>query len=203
MEDGAMCQQWKNRLRDLTKSIYGSRRSLLDTIELRESEMKVRTTTTSNPWSANPLARAADSQEDDPMEEANPIVRFRSDVYSSEEIEAMRAAYTEQHDFPVALRAPTSVEMMITQGLLEGNILAQGLPQFLKRTCENDMLRAIQNTIYAQVEGELSFQLPMEFPVYPDFQTRERLVGAILQGAKRGDMDQAKLTQMLGETKQV
>ncbi|EGZ10042.1 hypothetical protein PHYSODRAFT_521619 [Phytophthora sojae] len=135
-----MCQQWKNRLRDLTKSIYGSRRSLLDTIELRESEMKVRTTTTSNPWSANPLARAADSQEDDPMEEANPI---------------------------------------------------------------NDMLRAIQNTIYAQVEGELSFQLPMEFPVYPDFQTRERLVGAILQGAKRGDMDQAKLTQMLGETKQV
>ncbi|EGZ18556.1 hypothetical protein PHYSODRAFT_448792, partial [Phytophthora sojae] len=86
-----------------TKSIYGSRRSLLDTIELRESEMKVRTTTTSNPWSANPLARAADSQEDDPMEEANPIVRFRT----------------------------------------------------------------IQNTIYAQVEGELYFQLPMEFPVYP------------------------------------
>ncbi|KAK1940020.1 hypothetical protein P3T76_008343 [Phytophthora citrophthora] len=65
------------------------------------------------------------------------------------------------------------------------------------------MLRAIQNTIYAQVEGELYFHFSTDFPMYPDFQTRERLIHAILMGAKRLGFDTEKLTQMLGETKQV
>lgn len=200
---GATCQQWKNRLRDLTKSIYESPRSLMDTIELRLNSLKARPTTSTNPWELNPLVQGNQELEDEPMEEADTIIRFRTDVYKPDEIEEMRAAYMVDYDFPTKLREPTELERKITQGLLEGNILAQGLPQFLKRTCDNDLLRVIQNTIYVQVEGELFFQLPAQFPVYPDFQTRDRLVGAILQGAKRIGFDQNRLTEMLGETKQV
>ncbi|OWY96852.1 hypothetical protein PHMEG_00032773 [Phytophthora megakarya] len=182
---GTACQQGKNRLRDLTKSIFGSRRSLLDTIEFRENELKVRTATTNNPWAKNPLTQDHDEQEDVPMEEDNSIVCFRKDVYGAEENEVMRTIYTAARNFPSELRPSTEMEKKITQGILEGNILAQGLPLFLK------------------LEGELYIQLPTQLPVYPDFQTRERLVGAILQGSKRGGFDPANLTKMLGETKQV
>ncbi|OWY98482.1 hypothetical protein PHMEG_00030746 [Phytophthora megakarya] len=115
----------------------------------------------------------------------------------------MRREFETPYDFPTELRAPTEVEERIVQGMLEGTILAQSLPQFLKRTTDNTMLRLIQNTIHAQVEGELLFRLPNQFPVYADFQTRERLCNAMLQGVKRRDFDLGELTQMLGETKQV
>ncbi|POM78370.1 Hypothetical protein PHPALM_4104 [Phytophthora palmivora] len=189
-EGGVTCQQWKNRLRDLTKAVYRSRKSLLDCIELRENEIKVRLATTNNPWTRNPAVQTEQEQDDESMEGANSEVRFRNDVYTYTEINEMREVFKEPHDFPTELRLPTEVEKKITKGLLEGNILAQGLPQFLKRTCDNDMLRAIQNTIYAQVEGELYFHFSTDFPMYPDFQTRERLIHAILMGAKSPTTDE-------------
>eukprot|EP00644_Phytophthora_capsici_P015909 jgi/Phyca11/122996/e_gw1.49.242.1 len=138
------------------------------------------------------------------MEEDKPkTIRFKTDVYSAEEIAAMRELYETPYDFPTETRAPTAVEKKFTQGLLEGTILAQQLPQFLKRSTDNKMLRMIQNTIHAQVEGELMFQLPDDFPVYPNFQTRDRLRNAMLMGAERRGFDMKQLTQMLGETKQV
>ncbi|KAE8987999.1 hypothetical protein PR001_g22162 [Phytophthora rubi] len=174
-------QEWLRRLRGLVASIFDSKRSLLDGIALKESEIKVHHTRNENPWANYPLLQKTKAEEDDPMgEDSHPsVVRFKTDVYSQEEIATMRGVYEAPYDFPTELREPSQTEKQIIQGLLEGTILAQELPQFLKRTCNNEMLRVIQNTIHAQVEGELMFRLPGQFPMYPDFQTRDRLCNAV------------------------
>ncbi|GMF46017.1 unnamed protein product [Phytophthora fragariaefolia] len=201
--DGTV-QIWLRRLKGLAAFVYDSRRTLLDGISLKESEIKVHYARSENPWSNNPLLKNAKEDDDDPMEEQHSnIVRFRTAVYSPADIAEMRDIYNTPYGFPTELSEPTMTEKKIIQGLLEGTILAQELPHFLKRTCNNEMLRVIQNTIHAQVEGELMFRLPGQFPVYPDFQNRDRLCNAVLQGAKDRGFNMDQLTQMLGETKQV
>lgn len=197
-------QQWQRSLRELTASIYNRQNTLVEAIEVKESKLKLQHARNPDPWARNPLLKQASADLDEPMEEEQSnIVRFKTDLYSAEEISIMRNVFETPYDFPTELRASTEIEKKIVQGLLEGTILAQQLPQFLKRTSDNEILRVIQNTIHAQVEGELMFQLPGQFPVYPDFQTRDRLCNAMLQGAKRSGFDIEQLTQMLGETKQV
>ncbi|GMF44831.1 unnamed protein product [Phytophthora fragariaefolia] len=169
-------QQWIRRIKGLITTIFDSSRPLEDVISLKDELME---------------------------EKQDGIVRFKTDVYSSDEIEELRSIYKTPYEFPTILREPTNPEKRIIKGLLEGMILAQELPQFLKRTCNNEMLRVIQNTMHAQVEGELMIRLPGQFPVYPDFQTRDRLRYSILQGAKSKGFNMDELTQMLGETKQV
>ncbi|OWZ22316.1 hypothetical protein PHMEG_0003009 [Phytophthora megakarya] len=59
----------------------------------------------------------------------------------------------------------------LTRGHLGGTILCHKLPDFLKRVCTNEAYRKIQDTIKAQVEGDLILQLYQVFRVYPQFQS--------------------------------
>ncbi|EGZ04900.1 hypothetical protein PHYSODRAFT_440733, partial [Phytophthora sojae] len=93
-------RKWRAAMHDLTRSIYKVlNRSLTKTIDLRISELEVKTGATADPWS--------------------------------------------QKLFPQAESADTD------------------------RICSNASLRVIQNTIKAQVEGDLVLLLQPDFPVYP------------------------------------
>ncbi|OWZ18258.1 LOW QUALITY PROTEIN: hypothetical protein PHMEG_0007685 [Phytophthora megakarya] len=61
----------------------------------------------------------------------------------------------------------------------------------------------IQNTIKAQVEGDLVLQLYPDFRVYPQFQSRKRLSNEFLLGIDNGGNDPTKVTAMLREAKQI
>ncbi|ETP55445.1 hypothetical protein F442_00010 [Phytophthora nicotianae P10297] len=95
------------------------------------------------------------------------------------------------------------MEKEVIQGILEGTMLCPKLPDFLKRICDAQAYRKIQNTIKAQVGGYLLLKLNAEFKIYPQFQTRKRLTHEFLLGINNSENDPAKVTAMLQEAKQI
>ncbi|KAE8984390.1 hypothetical protein PR002_g22958, partial [Phytophthora rubi] len=198
-------RKWKQRLYDITRAIYKSRRSLCEIIEHRISTSQVRCTQPAlNPWAQRTSQEnmAADGDVDMSADKSSKF-RFLKSAYTAEEISALRSLCETPYGFPAAIRKPTTNEAKVIKGLLEGTILCAELPSFLKRVCTNEALRRIQNTIQAQVEGDLAMNLPQDFPVYPDFQSRDRLISMILLKPENGGHDKAKLVELLHDTKQI
>ncbi|OWZ11784.1 hypothetical protein PHMEG_00015142 [Phytophthora megakarya] len=138
------------------------------------------------------------------MTEGKPsIYRFLQSAFSSEQIKELRQTCEIRYGFPSHLRKPTEIESTIIRGLLEGTILCPRLPDFLKRICDPQAYRKSQNTIKAQVEGDLILKLYPEFKIYPQFQTRKRLTREFLLGINNSSNDPAKVTAMLQEAKQI
>ncbi|KAE8887420.1 hypothetical protein PF005_g15678 [Phytophthora fragariae] len=118
-------QQWQRSLRVLKASIYNHQNTLVEAIEVKERKLKLQHARNPDPWARNPLLKQASADLDEPMEEEQSnIVRFKTDLYSTEEISIMRKVFETPYDFPTELRATTAIEEKIVQGLLEGTILA-------------------------------------------------------------------------------
>ncbi|KAG3230716.1 hypothetical protein PI124_g24186 [Phytophthora idaei] len=148
-------------------------------------------------------ASGTEDQDVEMAQEVQSSFRFLQSKYAQEEITAMRNIWETGYGFLAQLRKPSDMENKVVKGLIEGTILCAKLPDFLKRICTNEALRKTQNTIQAQVEGDLILKLQADFPVYPDFQARARLVGMITVGLQHGRRDKDKVISLLKEAKQV
>ncbi|KAE9280110.1 hypothetical protein PR003_g28047 [Phytophthora rubi] len=198
-------RKWKGRLYDITRAIYKSRRSLIDIVEHRITTAQVTGQSLTNMWVIRAATTASENVDQgvDMTEDTTSSFRFHRATYSPEDIEELRRLCETAYGFPTQLRKPTNKETKIIKGLVEGTILCSRLPDFLKRICSNEALRKIQNTIHAQVEGDLLIKLQPEFPVYPDFQTKARLIGNITMGLENGRHDKQKVIELLQNAKQV
>ncbi|KAE8885379.1 hypothetical protein PF003_g30581 [Phytophthora fragariae] len=201
----ADARKWKGRLYDITRAIYKSRRSLTDIVEHRITTAKVTVPSLTTMWTnrAAAAATAPMDQDEDMTDDTTSLFRFHRAQYSPDDIAELRRICETTYGFPSQLRKPSDQETRIIKGLVEGTILCSKLPDFLKRICNNEALRKIQNTIHAQVEGDLIIKLLPEFPVYPDFQTKARLIGNITMGLESGRHDKQKVIALLQAAKQV
>lgn len=111
------------------------------------------------------------------------VFLFSKNVYSSEEIATMRAHCEREFELPSEQRPATDLETKIVLGLVHGHIVGSLLPAFVKRIMDTDQRARLRNTIRAQVEGELTLQLPSDFKVYAFNQTTHRLIDAIAMAA--------------------
>ncbi|EEY55362.1 uncharacterized protein PITG_09302 [Phytophthora infestans T30-4] len=67
----------------------------------------------------------------------------------------------------------------------------------------SELPRLIQNTIKAQVEGDLMHMPSSQFKVYPNFQSRKQLTNEFFMGIKNSANDPKRVAQMLQEAKQI
>lgn len=140
-------------------------------------------------------------QDVDMSEDTTSLFCFHRTTYSSDDIAELRRMCETTYGFPTHLRKPSEPENRIIKGLVEGTIICSILPDFLKRIYSNEALRKIQYTIHAQVEGDLIIKLQPEFPVYPDFQTKARLIGNITMRLESGRHDKQKVIALLQAAK--
>ncbi|KAG1685271.1 hypothetical protein DVH05_009639, partial [Phytophthora capsici] len=206
LKEGHMdSRKWKGRLQTVTRAIYKSRSSLSETLEVLVKSVQAKPAPATNPWSKRLFTEQPNEEKEDvEMVEGQPsIYRFLQSAYSAEQIVELRQTCETRYGFPSHLRKPTAKESTIIRGLLEGTILCPRLPDFLKRICNPQAYRKIQNTIKAQVEGDLLLKLHPEFKIYPQFQTRKRLTHEFLRGVNTSGNDPAKVTAMLQEAKQI
>ncbi|KAE8880233.1 hypothetical protein PF005_g26512 [Phytophthora fragariae] len=202
----ADARKWRARLYDIVRSVYKTRRSMMDIVDHRIATSQAAVAPVVNAWTQQNEQQKTDNENDMDVDMTgvdNSPYRFLKSVYTASEITLYRKICETPYGFPSKIRKPTEKEKNIIRGLLEGSILCAHLPAFLKRVCTNAALRMIQNTIQAQVEGDLVLQLPTDFPVYPDFQSRERLVGMILLGIRKSEHPEARVVALLKNAKQV
>ncbi|KAF4032897.1 hypothetical protein GN244_ATG15207 [Phytophthora infestans] len=157
-------RKWRARLEGLARSIYKSRRTLSETLSAAEQAVKARPAPVANPWEQRLFPQSTGNDEDiDMNDDKNSKFRFLRSAYSVNEIEEFRKLCETRYGFPSHLREPTTAEKKVIKGILEGSILCAVLPDFLKRVCTNKAYRYIQNTIKAQVEGDLVLQTLKNF----------------------------------------
>ncbi|KAF4144058.1 hypothetical protein GN958_ATG06760 [Phytophthora infestans] len=169
-DDKTNARKWRARLHDLTRTIYKSRRSLVETIEVNVRAAKAKPKQAANPWMERIAQRAPMQEEDDEMNgrAAPSTFRFLTSSYGPKEIDELRRICEMRYVFPSRLRPPSKLEWKVVKGILEGTILCLAkLLDFLKRVCTNVALRVVQNTIRVQVEGDLMLMLSPEFKIYP------------------------------------
>lgn len=97
-----------------------------------------------------------------------------------------------QFGYPTELRYPTPLEWKIIEAILDGTFITKLLPQFLRRVYDGENLLRFQRTSVAQLKGELAAALQDRTLVYPDHQTSDRLVGAMVMAtwSRGGEHDQ-------------
>jgi len=71
----------------------------------------------------------------------------------------------------------------------------------VRRICDAESLIRLQNTIKAQVEGELVGKLNDSTPVYRDHQSSNRIVEAVMQAVRHRGGNADNVYQMLNELK--
>ncbi|KAF1315575.1 hypothetical protein FI667_g15913, partial [Globisporangium splendens] len=129
------------------------------------------------PW----ILRTSSNNQTKAKEQGTQPFTFQSDKYSEEEQRNMIRHCKQKFEYTPTLRQPTTMEWEIMLAILEGELLIRYLPQFLRRVYDGDTLFRFQNTIAAQVEGELVGKLSDATQVYKDHQSTGRIVEAILQ----------------------
>ncbi|KAF4145743.1 hypothetical protein GN958_ATG05060 [Phytophthora infestans] len=180
--------------------------SLKETLEFTEQAARAKPKATTNPWLEKLVIPSEKNMEDDEMNGRAKISTFRflRSSYQPNEIEQLKKLCEDRFGFPDALRQPTEEEWKVVRGILEGTILCMAnFPDFLKGVCTNEALRLIQNTIKAQVEGDLMYMLSSQFKVYPNFQSRKQLTNEFFMGIKNSANDPKRVAQMLQEAKQI
>ncbi|KAJ8575505.1 hypothetical protein ON010_g3708 [Phytophthora cinnamomi] len=205
-DDRANARKWRARLHDLTRAVYKSRKSLAETMEVSTQAAQAKPKQAGNPWLERASYTTNSATEDVEMngKKQDSTFRFLRSSYPQNEIGDLRRLCETRYGFPSRLRQPTDNEWKIVKGILEGTILCmERLPDFLKRVCTNAALRVIQNTIKAQVEGDLMLLLSPDFKVFPEFQSRRRLTSEFFLGIKNSGNNPAKVATMLQEAKQI
>lgn len=169
-----------------------------------EQAVNARPAPVANPWEQRLFSQSTGNDEDiDMNDDKYSKFRFLRSAYSVNEIEEFRKLCETRYGFPSHLREPTTAEKKVIKGILEGSILCAVLPDFLKRVCTNKAYRYIQNTIKAQVEGDLVLLLSPDFKNFPQFQTRKRLTAEFFFGRGNDKNDSKKVAGMLQEAKQI
>ncbi|KAF1332039.1 hypothetical protein FI667_g3867, partial [Globisporangium splendens] len=148
-------------------------------IQKRIDQNRLADETKASPWGS----QTSTNSQTNVKEQGTQPFTFKSDKYSEEEQRNMIRHCKQKFEYSVTLRQPTTMEWDIMLAIVEGELLIRHLPQFLRRVCDGDTLFRFQNTIAAQVEGELVGKLSDATQVYKDHQSTGRVVEAILQAA--------------------
>lgn len=189
-------QRWKRAMGDLSRDMHRSKWTLTQLIQKYADQTKVAPTPTQGAWGKPRHPATATT-----TPHLRPAFSFQEGAFRTEAVAAMTQHCVRNFDYPAKLREPTQLELDIMLGMMEGTVVATHLPQFLRRVCDATTLLRLQNTIIAQVEGELVGQLSDNTPVYRDNQTSERLVDAVMLAARARGGDTTKVYAMLRDIK--
>lgn len=130
-----------------------------------------------------------------------PAFTFATTTHPQAEQQEMLDHYAKPSGYQTELRQPTALEWIIIEAILDGTLIARLFPQFLRRVCDGENLLPFQRTIVAQVEGELAAQLLDRSPMYPDYQTSDRIVEAMLTATRTRGGEQDQVYPVLREIK--
>ncbi|KAF1324670.1 hypothetical protein FI667_g9589, partial [Globisporangium splendens] len=190
--------EWKRTIQDLCKDMHRSSWTVVALIQKRIDQNKLAEETKASPWGS----QTSTNSQTKAKEQGTQPFTFKSDKYSEEEQSNMIRHCKQKFEYSVTLRQPTTMEWEIMLAIVEGELLIRHLPQFLRRVCDGDTLFRFQNTIAAQVEGELVGKLSDATQVYKDHQSTGRIVEAILQAARyRNDGKMDETMAMLKDLK--
>lgn len=191
-------QEWRRVIQDLCKDLHRSTWTVSALIQKRIDQQKLSATPSTTPWGS----QTSEGTNTERSSATTQAFKFNGTKYSSEEQKQMVDYCREKFEYTPTIREPTDQEWAIMIAILEGDLLIRHLPQFLRRVCDEDNLFRFQNTIAAQVEGELVGQLADFTQIYKDHQTTERIVEAILQAARfRNDNKMDEIMAMLRDLK--
>lgn len=123
--------------------------------------------------------------------------------YSEQERKEIVTHYEQQFKASRVRREPTELEWKIMTGMLEGDIIATRLLQFMRQISSSESLWRFQLTIKAQVEGHLTGRLTDNTPVYAHHQTTKRLVEEITLAARQHGEGNERLFAMLKVVKRM
>ncbi|KAF1334886.1 hypothetical protein FI667_g1527, partial [Globisporangium splendens] len=180
IEKGKSFPEWKRTIQDLCKDMHRSSWTVVALIQKRIDQNRLADETKASPWGSQ---TSTNSQTNVKEQGTQPFI-FKSNKYSEEEQRNMIRHCKQKFEYSLTLRQPTTMEWDIMLAIVEGELLIRHLPQFLRRVCDGDTLFRFQNTIAAQVEGELVGKLSDATQVYKDHQSTGRIVEAILQAAR-------------------
>ncbi|KAF1333494.1 Rxlr effector protein, partial [Globisporangium splendens] len=198
IEKGKSFPEWKRTIQDLCKDMHRSSWTVVALIQKRIDQNKLAEETKASPWGS----QTSTNSQTKAKEQGTQPFTFKSDKYSEEEQSNMIRHCKQKFEYSVTLRQPTTMEWEIMLAIVEGELLIRHLPQFLRRVCDGDTLFRFQNTIAAQVEGELVGKLSDATQVYKDHQSTGRIVEAILQAARyRNDGKMEETMAMLKDLK--
>ncbi|KAF1321087.1 hypothetical protein FI667_g12097, partial [Globisporangium splendens] len=162
IEKGKSFPEWKRTIQDLCKDMHRSSWTVVALIQKRIDQNRLAAETKASPWALHLQI---------------------GQILGGEQRNMIRHC-KQKFKYSVTLRQPTTVEWEIVLAIVEGELLIRHLPQFLRRVCDGDTLFRFQNTIAAQVEGELVGKLSDATQDYKDHQSTGRIVEAILQAAR-------------------
>ncbi|KAF1336553.1 hypothetical protein FI667_g242, partial [Globisporangium splendens] len=198
IEKGKSFPEWKRTIQDLCKDMHRSSWTVVALIQKRIDQNKLAEETKASPWGS----QTSTNSQTKAKEQGTQPFTFKSDKYSEEEQSNMIRHCKQKFEYSVTLRQPTTMEWEIMLAIVEGELLIRHLPQFLRRVCDGDTLFRFQNTIAAQVEGELVGKLSDATQVYKDHQSTGRIVEDILQAARyRNDGKMEETMAMLKDLK--
>ncbi|KAF1317681.1 hypothetical protein FI667_g14612, partial [Globisporangium splendens] len=180
IEKGKSFPEWKRTIQDLCKDMHRSSWTVVALIQKRIDQNRLAAETKASPWGS----QSSTSTQTNVKEQGTQPFIFKSNKYSEEEQRNMIRHCKQKFEYSVTLRQTTTMEWDIMLAIVEGELLIRHLPQFLRRVCDGDTLFRFQNTIAAQVEGELVGKLSDATQVYKDHQSTGRIVEAILQAAR-------------------
>ncbi|KAF1333154.1 hypothetical protein FI667_g3024, partial [Globisporangium splendens] len=172
--------EWKRTIQDLCKDMHRSSWTVVALIQKRIDLNRLGPESEASPWSS----QTSTNSQTNVKEQGTQPFTFKSSKYSEEEQRNMIRHCQQKFEYSVTLRQPTTMEWEIMLAIVEGELLIRYLPQFLRRVCDGDTLFRFQNTIAAQVEGELVGKLSKSTQVYKDHQSTGRIVEAILRAAR-------------------
>ncbi|KAF1313221.1 hypothetical protein FI667_g17582, partial [Globisporangium splendens] len=198
IEKGKSFPEWKRTIQDLCKDMHRSSWTVVALIQKRIDQNRLAAETKASPWGS----QTSTSTQTNVKEQGTQPFIFKSNKYSEEEQRNMIRHCKQKFEYSLTLRQPTTMEWDIMLAIVEGELLIRHLPQFLRRVCDGDTLFRFQNTIAAQVEGELVGKLSDATQVYKDHQSTKRIVEAILQAARfRNDGKMEETMAMLRDLK--
>ncbi|KAF1316144.1 hypothetical protein FI667_g15611, partial [Globisporangium splendens] len=198
IEKGKSFPEWKRTIQDLCKDMHRSSWTVVALIQKRIDQNRLAAETKASPWGSQTSTRTQTNVKE---QGTQPFI-FKSNKYSEEEQRNMIRHCKQKFEYSLTLRQPTTMEWDIMLAIVEGELLIRHLPQFLRRVCDGDTLFRFQNTIAAQVEGELVGKLSDATQVYKDHQSTGRIVEAILQAARfRNDGKMEETMAMLRDLK--
>ncbi|KAF1328964.1 D-3-phosphoglycerate dehydrogenase, partial [Globisporangium splendens] len=198
IEKGESFPEWKRTIQELCKDMHRPSWTMVALIQKRIDQNRLAAETKASPWGS----QTSTNSQTNVQEQGTQPFTFKSDKYSEEEQHNMIRHCKQKFEYSVTLRQPTTMEWEIMLAIVEGELLIRHLPQFLRRVCDGDTLFRFQNTIAAQVEGELVGKLSDATQVYKDHQSTGRIVEAILQAARyRNDGKMEETMAMLKDLK--
>ncbi|KAF1336038.1 hypothetical protein FI667_g566, partial [Globisporangium splendens] len=167
IEKGKSFPEWKRMIQDLCKDMHRSSWTVVALIQKRIDQNRLPDETKASPWGSQ---TSTNNQTKVKEQGIQPFI-FKSDKYSEEEQRNTIRHCKQKFEYSVTLRQTTTMEWDVMLAIVEGEFLIRHLPQFLRRVCDGDTLFRFQNTIAAQVEGELVGKLSDATQVYKDHQS--------------------------------